>query len=58
MDPALDDCDQIVGNVRPDGTQFATLEVPGMLVASNGKRSENTTLGNSKIGQAKHLFSC
>lgn len=58
MDPALDDCDRIVWNVRPDGTQFATLEVPGMLVVSNGKRSEKTTLGNSKIGQAKHLFSC
>lgn len=44
--------------MRPDGTEFAMLEVPGILVVSNGERPEKTTLGNSKIGQANHLFSC
>ncbi|TPI25416.1 hypothetical protein FJ414_30820 [Mesorhizobium sp. B3-1-6] len=41
VDPALeDDYDRIVWNVRPDGTLAASLEVSGMLVASNGGRSE------------------
>jgi hypothetical protein len=41
VDPALeDDYDQIVWNVRPDGTLDASLEVSNLLVASNGARPE------------------
>ena len=45
VDPALeDDYDQIVWNVRPDGTLIASLEVSGMLVASNSARPEKDYL--------------
>lgn len=45
VDPALeDDYDQIVWNVRPDGTLTASLEVSGTLVASNGGRPEEDYL--------------
>ncbi|TPK95157.1 MULTISPECIES: hypothetical protein [unclassified Mesorhizobium] len=41
VDPALeDDYDRIVWNARPDGMLVASLEVSGMLVASNGGRPE------------------
>ncbi|RAZ85496.1 hypothetical protein DPM33_28940 [Mesorhizobium hawassense] len=44
-DPALeDDYDQIVWNVRPDGTLVASLEVSGTLVASNAVRPEKDYL--------------
>jgi len=57
VDPALED-DRIVWNVRPDSTLVASLEVSRMLVASNGDVPKKTMLGNSKIGQAKPVFSC
>jgi hypothetical protein len=45
VDPALeDDYDQIVWNVRPDGTLDASLEVSGALIASNGPRPEKDSL--------------
>ena len=45
VDPALeDDYDQIVWNVRPDGKLDASLEVSGMLIASNGARREKDSL--------------
>jgi hypothetical protein len=45
VDPALeDDYDQIVWNVKPDGTLVASLEVSGMLVASNGVGPEKDYL--------------
>ncbi|MDX8445565.1 hypothetical protein [Mesorhizobium captivum] len=45
VDPALeDDYDQIVWNVRPDGSLDASLKVSGMLVASNGARPEKDSL--------------
>ncbi|OHV59404.1 hypothetical protein LCM4577_20560 [Mesorhizobium sp. LCM 4577] len=45
VDPALeDDYDQIVWNVRSDGTLVASLEVSGMLVASNSARPEKDYL--------------
>ena len=45
VDPALeDDYDQIVWNVKPDGTLIASLEVSGMVVASNTVRPEKDYL--------------
>jgi len=45
VDPALeDDYDQIVWNVKPDGTLVASLEVSGMLVASNSAGPEKDYL--------------
>ncbi|WP_292225899.1 hypothetical protein [Mesorhizobium sp.] len=45
VDPALeDDYDRIAWNVRPDGTLVASLEVSGMLVASNSVRPEKDYL--------------
>ncbi|MBN9552493.1 MAG: hypothetical protein J0H31_27470 [Alphaproteobacteria bacterium] len=45
VDPALeDDYDRIAWTVRPDGTLVASLEVSGMLVASNGQRPEKDYL--------------
>ncbi len=45
VDPALeDDYDQIVWNVRPDGTLVASLEISNSLVASNGARPEKNYL--------------
>jgi len=45
VDPALeDDYDQIAWNVRPDGTLDASLEVSGMLIASNSARPEKDYL--------------
>ena len=45
VDPALeDDYDQIVWNVRPDGTLDASLEVSNVMVASNGARPEKDYL--------------
>ena len=45
VDPALeDDYDQVVWNVRPDGTLVASLAVSGMLVASNSARPEKDYL--------------
>jgi hypothetical protein len=45
VDPALeDDYDHIAWNVRPDGTLVASLEVSGMLVASNSGRPEKDYL--------------
>ncbi|WP_217572971.1 hypothetical protein [Mesorhizobium sp. GbtcB19] len=45
VDPALeDDYDEVVWNVRPDGTLVASLEVSGMVVASNGERPEKDYL--------------
>ena len=45
VDPALeDDYDRIVWNVRSDGTLVASLEVSGMLVASNSERPEKDYL--------------
>lgn len=45
VDPALeDDYDHIAWNVRPDGTLVASLEVSGMLVASNSVRPEKDYL--------------
>jgi len=45
VDPALeDDYDQIAWNVRPDGTLDASLEVSGMLIASNSARPEKVFL--------------
>jgi hypothetical protein len=45
VDPALeDDYDQIVWNVRPDGTLAASLEVSGTLVASNAEHPEKDYL--------------
>ncbi|WP_296742110.1 hypothetical protein [Mesorhizobium sp.] len=45
VDPALeDDYDQIAWNVRPDGTLDASLEVSGMLIASNSVRPEKVSL--------------
>ncbi|PBC10921.1 hypothetical protein [Mesorhizobium sp. WSM3859] len=45
VDPALeDDYDHIAWNVRPDGTLVASLEVSGMLVASNSARPEKDYL--------------
>jgi hypothetical protein len=45
VDPALeDDYDQIVWNVRPDGTLVASLEISGSLVASNGAHPEKDYL--------------
>jgi hypothetical protein len=45
VDPALeDDYDHIAWNVRPDGTLAASLEVSGMLVASNSGRPEKDYL--------------
>jgi hypothetical protein len=45
VDPALeDDYDQIVWNVRSDGTLVASLEVSGTLVASNAERPEKDYL--------------
>jgi len=39
VDPALeDDYDQIAWNVRPDGTLEASLQVSGLVVASNSER--------------------
>ncbi|RJT41092.1 hypothetical protein D3227_07280 [Mesorhizobium waimense] len=41
VDPALeDDYDQIVWNVRPDGTLDASLQVSNLVVASNAARPE------------------
>ncbi|RVC49366.1 hypothetical protein EN779_28840, partial [Mesorhizobium sp. M4B.F.Ca.ET.088.02.2.1] len=47
VDPALeDDYDQIVWNVRPDGTLDASLQVSGLVLASNDSaRPEKTDLG-------------
>ena len=45
VDPAReDDYDQIVWNVKPDGTLVASLEVSGMLVASNSAGPEKDYL--------------
>ncbi|RWM22556.1 MAG: hypothetical protein E5X53_08215 [Mesorhizobium sp.] len=45
VDPALeDDYDQIVWNVRPDGTLDASVEVSNLEVASNGARPEKDSL--------------
>jgi hypothetical protein len=45
VDPALeDDYDQILWNVKPDGTLVASLEVSGMLVASNSVGPEKDYL--------------
>jgi hypothetical protein len=45
VDPALeDDYDQIVWNVRPDGTLNASLQVSNVMVASNGARPEKDYL--------------
>ncbi|MEW6629923.1 MAG: hypothetical protein AB1440_03540 [Pseudomonadota bacterium] len=45
VDPALeDDYDQIAWNVRPDGTLDASLEVSGVLIASNSARPEKVFL--------------
>lgn len=45
VDPALeDDYDQIVWNVKPDGTLMATLEVSSTLVASNSVGQEKDNL--------------
>ena len=46
VDPALeDDYDQIVWNVRPDGTLDASVEISNAMVASNGARAEKDYLG-------------
>lgn len=45
VDPALeDDYDQIVWNVRPDGTLDASLQVSNLVVASNAARPEKDYL--------------
>jgi hypothetical protein len=45
VDPALeDDYDQILWNVRADGTLDASLEISNLQVASNGSRSEKDSL--------------
>lgn len=45
VDPALeDDYDQIVWNVRPDGTLDASLQVSDLVVASNATRPEKDYL--------------
>ena len=45
VDPALeDDYDQIVWNVRPDGTLDASLAVSDLVMASNGARPEKDYL--------------
>lgn len=45
VDPALeDDYDQIVWNVRPDGTLDASMEISKLVVASNGARPEKDYL--------------
>ncbi|MCV3207768.1 hypothetical protein OHD62_14080 [Mesorhizobium sp. YC-39] len=45
VDPALEDeYDQIVWNVRPDGTLDASVEISNLVVASNGARPEKDYL--------------
>ncbi|MER8828669.1 hypothetical protein NKH73_02865 [Mesorhizobium sp. M0938] len=45
VDPALeDDYDQIVWNVRPDGTLDASVEISGLVVASNDASQEQDSL--------------
>ena len=45
VDPALeDDYDQIVWTVHPDGSLRASLDVAGMVVASDGTRPEKDYL--------------
>ncbi|WP_192358342.1 hypothetical protein [Mesorhizobium mediterraneum] len=45
VDPALeDDYDQIVWNVRPDGTLDASVEISDLEVAANGARPEKDSL--------------
>lgn len=45
VDPALeDDYDQIVWNVRPDGSLDASVEISNLVVASNGARPEKDYL--------------
>ncbi|MES0024411.1 MULTISPECIES: hypothetical protein [unclassified Mesorhizobium] len=45
VDPALeDDYDQIVWNVRPDGTLDASLQISSVVVASNDTRREKDSL--------------
>lgn len=45
VDPALeDDYDQIVWNVRPDGTLDASVEISNLEVASTGARAEKDFL--------------
>jgi len=45
VDPALeDDYDQIVWNVRPDGTLDASLQVSSLVLASNSARPEKDYL--------------
>jgi hypothetical protein len=45
VDPALeDDYNEIVWNVRADGTFEASVEISNMLVASNGGRSAGSPL--------------
>ena len=56
VDPALeDDYDQIVWNVRPDGTLDASLAVSDLVVASNGsaprKRLSSPTINSSSKGR-------
>lgn len=42
LDPALeDDYDQITWKVRPDGGFDASVNIAGMVVASNGNRAES-----------------
>jgi len=56
VDPALeDDYDQIVWTVRPDGSLWAS---PAWLSRRTGRALKKTILINSKIGQAKPVFSC
>ncbi|CAN7717484.1 hypothetical protein [Mesorhizobium caraganae] len=46
VDPALeDDYDQIVWNVRPDGSLDASLQISNVMVASNVARREKDYLG-------------
>jgi hypothetical protein len=45
VDPALEnDYDQIVWNVRPDGTLDASVEISNLEVVSNGARPEKDSL--------------
>ncbi|RWO92184.1 hypothetical protein [Mesorhizobium sp.] len=45
VDPALeDDYDQIVWNVRPDGTLDASVEISDLELASSGARPEKDSL--------------
>lgn len=57
VDPALeDDYDQIVWNVRPDGTLDASVEISDLEVASSRARPEKGSLSQQRNRAGKTLF--